>query len=104
MVVSSLDTTPSKSVPVPPPLCRLNSIIIAAKNANKAASKYMTAVIVIKIAQFCFCHSPKAPKSEADPKIIRHTKAQDMARFCIPERDINYHIRLKPTDRVLILT
>lgn len=39
---------------------------------------------VISIALFCFWQTPKAPSSEAAPKMIKHTKAQDIARFCMP--------------------
>lgn len=47
------------------------------------ANKYM--MPVTNIALICRWNTPKAPKSAALPKIIKHTNEQDIDKFCIPK-------------------
>lgn len=97
-------TVPSKSESVIG-RCRLKCIIISVNSANKAvekndslmfmyvfetakrkmeipANKYM--IPVTNTALICRWQTPKAPKSAALPKIIKHTNEQDIDKFCIP--------------------
>jgi len=46
------------------------------------ASKYMTPVTRTALI-WCFS-TPKTPTSADDPRMIRHTKAQEIDKFCIP--------------------
>lgn len=46
------------------------------------ARRYMTPVT--NIALICFWQTPNAPTSAALPRIIRHTRAHDIDKFCIP--------------------
>lgn len=36
------------------------------------------------MALTCRWHTPNAPIKAADPKIIKHTSAHEMDKFCIP--------------------
>lgn len=46
------------------------------------ARRYITPVT--RTALIWCLNTPKAPTKAALPKIIRHTKAQEIERFCIP--------------------
>lgn len=51
-------------------------------DSYEPANKYITPVT--KIALICRWQTPKAPINAADPKIIKHTRAHEMDKFCIP--------------------
>lgn len=77
-------TVPSESIPVGFPCNLLKWIIVNVKRANDPASKYITPVT--KTALIWCWKTPKAPTRAALPSMIKQTKAQDIDRFCIPEK------------------
>jgi hypothetical protein len=74
---------PSESIPVGLLCNLLKWIMVSVKRANDPANKYMTPVT--RTALIWCWKTPKAPTRAALPSIIKHTRAQDIDKFCIPE-------------------